>query len=60
MPEPIQLDPADRTPMRVYDGMLASHTAYKKDECLPCGAVIKMGFFFDAFGRHRECQNFCV
>ncbi|HEY4291980.1 MAG TPA: hypothetical protein VGM71_02930, partial [Luteibacter sp.] len=22
--------------------------------CLPCGIVVRMGFFFDAFGRHRD------
>ncbi len=49
-----QLDPADRTPESVTMGMVASHKAYKSDECIPCGAVIKMGFFFDAFGRNRD------
>src|ERR1700730_5072849 len=48
------LDPADRTPLKALSGMLAAHKAYKKDECIPCGAVIKMGFFFDGFGRHRD------
>ncbi|WP_232231985.1 DUF2235 domain-containing protein [Burkholderia sp. WSM2230] len=49
-----QIDSADRTPLRVLDGMIASLKPYKHDECIPCGAVIKMGFFFDAFGRHRD------
>ncbi len=49
-----QIDPADRTPGKVLDGMLMAHTPYQRDECIPCGAVIKMGFFFDAFGRHRD------
>ena len=54
MAEPTQLDPADRTPHRVLDGMLDTHKPYKRDECIPCGAVIKMGFFFDGFGRNRD------
>jgi hypothetical protein len=48
------LDPADRTPLKVLEGMLATHKPYKHDECIPCGAVIKMGFFFDGFGRNRD------
>ncbi|MDF3832235.1 hypothetical protein P3W85_04610 [Cupriavidus basilensis] len=48
------LDSADRTPQDVLDGMLSAHKPYKHDECIPCGAVVKMGFFFDAFGRHRK------
>lgn len=51
------IDPADRTPMSVLDGILNAHKAYKSDECIPCGAVIQMGFFFDAFGRHRDLDD---
>jgi hypothetical protein len=51
------IDPADRTPMAVVDGIIDAHKAYKKDECIPCGAIIKMGFFFDAFGRHRDLDD---
>jgi len=51
------IDPADRTPMFVLDGMLHAHKPYKRDECIPCGAVIQMGFFFDAFGRHRGLDD---
>jgi hypothetical protein len=54
MVDPTLLDPADRTPLKVLEGMLATHKPYKHDECIPCGAVIKMGFFFDGFGRHRD------
>jgi hypothetical protein len=54
MAEPTTLDPADQTPLKVLEGMLATHKPYKNDECIPCGAVIKMGFFFDGFGRHRD------
>jgi Uncharacterized alpha/beta hydrolase domain (DUF2235) len=54
MVEIAQLDPSDRTPLKVLDGMLMAHEPYKHDECIPCGAVIKMGFFFDAFGRNRD------
>ncbi|AZG16116.1 DUF2235 domain-containing protein [Cupriavidus pauculus] len=49
-----KIDPADATPHEVYDGMLVSHKALKRDECIPCGAIVKMGFFFDGFGRHRD------
>jgi len=48
------IDIADRTPLKVLEGMLATHKPYKHDECIPCGAVIKMGFFFDGFGRNRD------
>ncbi|ANB74873.1 hypothetical protein AYM40_20685 [Paraburkholderia phytofirmans OLGA172] len=54
MGDPTQLDPSDRTPLKVLDGILAAHKPYKKDDCIPCGAVIKMGFFFDGFGRNRD------
>jgi hypothetical protein len=54
MADPTQLDAADRTPMKVLDGMLAANKPYKHDDCIPCGAVIRMGFFFDGFGRNRD------
>jgi len=49
-----QLDPADRTPSKVLDGMLVAHKPYKHDDCIPRGAIIKMGFFFDAFSCGRD------
>ncbi|GAB3626078.1 hypothetical protein PTE30175_00925 [Pandoraea terrae] len=51
------LDTVDRTPLKVLSGMITTHKPYKHDECIPCGAVIKMGFFFDAFGRHRDFDD---
>src|ERR1700692_3332778 len=54
MADPIELDPADRTRADVPDAMLRSHTPYKNDECIPCGVVVRMGFFFDRFGRNRD------
>ena len=48
------LDATDRTPLKVLDGMLATHKPYTHDECIPCGAVTKIGFFFDGFGRSRD------
>ena len=36
--------------------MLATHKPYTHDECIPCGAVIKMGFFFDGFGRDHDSE----
>jgi len=54
MADAIQLDPVDRTRADVPDAMLKSHTPYKFDECIPCGMVIRMGFFFDGFGRNRD------
>ena len=57
MAEATKLDPADRTPSKVLDGMLMAHKPYKSDDCIRCGAVIKMGFFFDGFGRHRDVDD---
>jgi hypothetical protein len=54
MADPIQLDPVDRTRADVPDAMLKSHKPYKHDECIPCGMVVRMGFFFDGFGRNRD------
>ncbi|MDT6962066.1 DUF2235 domain-containing protein [Cupriavidus sp. SZY C1] len=51
------LDSVDRTPNRVLDGMMAAHKPYKADDCIPCGAVARMGFFFDGFGRHRDIDD---
>jgi hypothetical protein len=47
-----RLDPADRTPIVVLNRMASNTKAYPRDQCLPCGAVIKKGFFFEGFGRH--------
>ena len=46
------------------DDVIPKHVNDRRDElqaedvpfknCLPCGIVVRMGFFFDAFGRHRD------
>lgn len=58
MANKIQLDPDDETPMPVFLKMIAqSASMYPMRECMPCGATIRMGFFFDAFGRHRDIDE---
>ncbi|QQK06411.1 DUF2235 domain-containing protein [Burkholderia anthina] len=51
------LDPADRTPPEVRAAIGENQKAYPKDDCIPCGAVIHIGFFFDGFGRHRDYDD---
>ncbi|NTY35575.1 DUF2235 domain-containing protein [Burkholderia diffusa] len=58
MAEKIKLDPDDATPTSVYMQVARqSATMYPKGDCLPCGATIRMGFFFDAFGRHADLDD---
>ncbi|MEZ0606519.1 hypothetical protein ACAX43_30985 [Paraburkholderia sp. IW21] len=57
MADRTQLDAADRTPMKVLDGMLAAHKPDRHDDCIPCGAVVKTRLFFDGFGRDRDYDN---
>lgn len=52
-----QLDPADRTPVDVLTAIGEKRPAYRNDACIPCGAVIHIGFFFDGFGRHRDFDD---
>src|SRR5437868_705904 len=47
-------DPVDSTPPEVRAAIGENQKAYPHDECIPCGAVIHVGFFFDGFGRHRD------
>ncbi|HDR9511319.1 TPA: DUF2235 domain-containing protein, partial [Burkholderia cepacia] len=51
------LDPADRTPLEVRAAIGENQKAYPQDDCIPCGAVIHVGFFFDGFGRHRDYDD---
>ncbi|WP_448168209.1 hypothetical protein [Burkholderia ambifaria] len=51
------LDPADRTPPEVRAAIGENQRAYPNDDCIPCGAVIHIGFFFDGFGRHRDYDD---
>ncbi|WP_244122683.1 DUF2235 domain-containing protein [Burkholderia metallica] len=46
--------PDDRTPANVRAAIGENQKAYPHDRCIPCGAVIHIGFFFDGFGRHRD------
>ncbi|MGU7776012.1 hypothetical protein ACV229_38395 [Burkholderia sp. MR1-5-21] len=58
MGERIKLDPDDATPMSVYMQLVCQDASmYPKGDCLPCGATIRMGFFFDAFGRNRDIDD---
>ncbi|ACR30689.1 DUF2235 domain-containing protein [Burkholderia glumae] len=54
MADTTQLDPADRTSIDVQTAIGEKRRAYPTDACIPCGAVIHIGFFFDGFGRHRD------
>ncbi|WP_052652696.1 DUF2235 domain-containing protein [Pandoraea oxalativorans] len=48
------LHPEDQTPLDVLTALGEQLGAFPKDACIPCGAVIHIGFFFDGFGRHRD------
>lgn len=57
MAEPkVQLPVADRTPASVLKKLAEQDAAYPKNDCLECGAVIRIGFFFDGFGRNRDAD----
>ncbi|MET1530859.1 hypothetical protein [Burkholderia sola] len=49
--------PEDRTPAEVRAAIGENKKAYPNDDCIPCGAVIHVGFFFDGFGRHRDYDD---
>ncbi|RQR42454.1 MULTISPECIES: DUF2235 domain-containing protein [unclassified Burkholderia] len=57
MAENAYLDPDDQTPVEVRAAIGESRRAYPHDACIPCGAVVHMGFFFDGFGRHRDFDD---
>ncbi|RQT06473.1 DUF2235 domain-containing protein [Burkholderia contaminans] len=58
MAEKIKLDPDDATPMAVYTQLVSRDAnLYPKGDCMPCGATIRMGFFFDAFGRNADIDD---
>ncbi|MFJ2992480.1 hypothetical protein [Pandoraea sp. NPDC087047] len=52
-----QLDPADQTPPHVLAAIGENRKAFPSDACIPCGAVIHIGFFFDGFGRNRDLDD---
>ncbi|KGD90377.1 hypothetical protein JL37_20720 [Achromobacter sp. RTa] len=47
----------NRTPASVLKKMAENEAAYPKQDCNECGAVIRIGFFFDGFGRHRDLDS---
>ena len=47
----------DRTPASVLKKMAENQDTYPKDDCQECGAVIRIGFFFDGFGRNRDADS---
>ncbi|WP_367303866.1 phospholipase effector Tle1 domain-containing protein [Burkholderia multivorans] len=51
------LHPVDRTPKTVRTKRANSELAYKHDDCIPCGGIVHMGFFFDGFARHRDMDD---
>lgn len=57
MVDSTQLDPDDRTPIEILAAIAENRQALPSDRCIPCGAVIHIGFFFDGFGRHRDFDD---
>lgn len=49
-------DAFDRTPKWV-DVRTPPEGKLSPGECATCGLIIKIGFFFDAFGRHRDLDS---
>ncbi|KAK42435.1 hypothetical protein BG58_03580 [Caballeronia jiangsuensis] len=54
MAEKRKLDTADQTPRDVINAIGENAKAYRSDQCIPCGAVVHLGFFFDGFARSRD------
>lgn len=44
----------DRTPASVLKAMAENEAAYPKDACTECGITLRIGFFFDGFGRNKD------
>ncbi|MFJ1302742.1 hypothetical protein ACILG0_22505 [Pseudomonadota bacterium AL_CKDN230030165-1A_HGKHYDSX7] len=44
----------DRTPASVLKKMAQNDAAYPKDDCTVCGLTLRIGVFFDGFGRNRD------
>lgn len=51
------LSGVDRTPASVLKAMTRNEEAYPRKDCNECGAVIRIGFFFDGFGRNRDADE---
>lgn len=56
-PDAGELSPIDRTPASVLKKIAESEAAYPKDDCQECGAIVRIGFFFDGFGRSRDADG---
>ncbi|WP_343498545.1 phospholipase effector Tle1 domain-containing protein [Achromobacter denitrificans] len=52
-----QLPEQDRTPASVLKAMAENEAAYPKDSCTECGITLRMGFFFDGFGRNKDLDE---
>ncbi|ASC65688.1 hypothetical protein B9P52_15880 [Achromobacter denitrificans] len=52
-----QLPEQDRTPASVLKAMAENAAAYPKDSCTECGLTLRMGFFFDGFGRNKDLDE---
>lgn len=53
-----KLDKDDATPHDAYLQIVAREASgYPKDGCMSCGGAVRMGFFFDAFGRNRDIDS---
>jgi len=47
----------DRTPASVLKAMAENEAAYPKDSCTECGVTLRIGFFFDGFGRNKDLDK---
>ncbi|MDF3852367.1 phospholipase effector Tle1 domain-containing protein [Achromobacter denitrificans] len=52
-----QIPEQDRTPASVLKAMAENEAAYPKDSCTECGITLRMGFFFDGFGRNKDIDE---
>ena len=52
-----QIPQQDRTPASVLKAMAENEAAYPKDTCTECGITLRIGFFFDGFGRNKDLDK---
>ena len=52
-----QIPEQDRTPASVLKAMAENEAAYPKDTCTECGITLRIGFFFDGFGRNKDLDE---
>ncbi len=53
----VELPEQDRTPASVLKAMAENEAAYPKDSCTECGITLRIGFFFDGFGRNKNLDQ---